>query len=155
MDNINVVRVGFLSPSIKMPDTNGNIDDPIDRTGAVLTALVFINPNETGAALINSLESGLPKTSSGQEVKISVITPGRFKSAKAFREKLGFRARLFCDADLRFGQSFGVIDSSCPKPSYHPAVFVIGDEGSVRYRMVIANQDNELDQFNLALSQLI
>jgi peroxiredoxin len=155
VDNINVIRSGFFTPQIKLPDTNGDIDDPIDRTGTVYTALVFINADTGGAEFLKSLEAGLPKTYSGDEIKLSAVVPVKFKIGKAFRERNGIESRVFCDSDLRLGTAFSVIDSSKAKPSYYPVVFVVGDEGSVRYRQVFDERQFDLEHFRSAVGRLI
>lgn len=137
MDNVNVIRVGFFSPEIKIPDTDGEIADPIIKTGDRLTCLLFINDDELGASAIKDIETGLPKTDSGLELQISAVIPTKIKVAKAFKDKHGFKSRLFCDSDLRLGRAFSIIDSHLAKSSYHPFVFIIGEEGSLRYRQAI------------------
>lgn len=137
MDNVNVIRVGFFCPEIKIADINGEIADPIDRSGDMLTCLLFVNDDEIGTAAIRDIETGLPKTDSGYQVQISTILPDKIHVAKAFNEKHGFKVRLFCDSELRLGKAFSIVDSHQAKPSYHPFVFIVGDEGSLRYRQEI------------------
>lgn len=155
MDNINVIRVGFFAPEIKIAATDGGIDDPIDRTGSFYTCLVFVNPDDDCADLINKLESGLPRTASGTEIKLSVVVPLKLKIGKAFKERSGFQTRLFCDSDLRAGSAFSVVDSSKAKPSYHPVIFIVGDEGSVRYRETYDGNKFDFESFRQSLSRLI
>jgi peroxiredoxin len=155
MDNINVIRVGFFTPEIKLTDSNGEIDDPIDRSGTCYTALIFINADEKGTELIKALESGLPRTASGMDIKLSAVIPAKAKLARAFKEKAGFNTRLFGDSDLRLGKAFSVVDSSRAKPSYHSVIFVIGDEGSVRYRQIFEGQNYDIKHFQSSVGRLI
>jgi peroxiredoxin len=155
MDNINVIRVGFNTQSIKITDTTGEIDDPIDRSGAVFTMLCFINADDKGGEAIKALESGLPKTSGGVEVIPVTIAPIKIKIGRAFKEKAGFQSRLFCDNDLRLGKAFSIVDSSIAQPAYHPAIFVAGDDGSIRYRCAIDSPDVNWEQIRLTISKLI
>ena len=155
MDNINVIRVGFFTPEFKIADTDGEIGEPIDRSGQYYTCLVFINPDDDGADLINMLESGLPKISTGLEVKLAAIVPAKPRIGKAFRQKAGFNTRLFCDSDLRAGKTFSVVDSASAKPAYHPVIFVIGEEGTVRHRQAYDTKEFNAEAFRTSISQLI
>jgi peroxiredoxin len=155
MDNVNVIRVGFFSPEIKIPDINGEIGDPINRSGDLLTCLLFVNDDDIGTAAIKDIETGLPKTESGFQLQISVIIPDKIHIAKAFNEKHGFKARLFCDSELRLGKAFSIVDSHRAKPSYHPFVFIIGDEGSLRYRQEIGPEGLDSQLLRQKIKHLI
>lgn len=155
MDNVNVIRVGFFCPEIKIPDINGEIGDPIARTGDELTCLLFVNDDDLGAAIIKDIEAGLPKTDSGYELRISVVLPDKINIAKGFYEKHGFKARLFCDSELRLGRAFSIVDSRRAKPSYHPFVFIIGEEGSLRYRQAIDPEGLDSQLLRLKIRHLI
>lgn len=155
MDNMNVIRVGFFAPEFRIPDTDGEIDDPIDRMGRKFTCLAFINPDDEGAGLIKALEQDLPGTAGGCELVISAIAPVKLKQAKAFKDKAGFRTRLFCDSDMRVGQLFSVVDSSNPRPSYHSIVFVIGDDYSIRYRQAVEASGFDIKRFQTSVSELV
>ena len=134
MDNVNVIRVGFFAPEFRLSDTNGEIGSPIDKSGQKFTCLLFINPDDSGYSIMKDLDNGLPDTASGFKVVISPVIPVKSKLAKAFKARLDFDTRLFCDSDLRVGRLFSVIDSNQARPSYHPMVFIIGEDGSVRCR---------------------
>jgi len=138
MDNVNVIRVGFLTPEFRISDTDGEIDNPINKSGDKFTCLLFINPDDLGYSILKDLENSLPDTASGFKVVISPVIPVKPKLAKAFKARLDFETRLFCDSDLRVGRLFSVIDSSQARPSYHPMVFIIGEDGSVRYRQSVS-----------------
>lgn len=155
MDNINLIRVGFYAPEFKISDTDGEMDDPIDRSGKMYTCLAFINPDDNGAALINDLENNLPPTASGLELSLSAIVPVKLKPAKKFKEEAGFNTRLFCDSDLRAGTLYSIVDSLNARPTYHPLVFVIGDEGSVRYRQSAEPSGFDIELFRSTVSELI
>jgi hypothetical protein len=154
MDNVNVVRVGFLSPQMKLVDSDMEIGDPIDRSGAKYTCLLFINPDENGLRLFKEIEQALPSSSSFGWI-VSAIVPCKTHPGKTFRDKYNLATRVYCDSDLRFGKLFGIIDSASAQPAYHTAIFVIGDEGSVRYRQVIDGVDFDSMAFRAVLNSLI
>jgi hypothetical protein len=154
MDNVNVVRIGFLSPQIKIIDCDMEIGDPIDRSGSKYTCLLFINSDESCAKLIEEIERSLPISGNFGWV-ISAVFSCKANPGKVFRDKYNLGTRIYCDSDLRLGELFGIIDSASAQPAYHPAVFVIGDEGSVRYRQVISGVNLDLTAFRTALNSLI
>ncbi|RKX17869.1 MAG: hypothetical protein DRP26_06235 [Candidatus Zixiibacteriota bacterium] len=155
MNNINVVRVGFFAPEIKLPDISGDIKDPIDRSGEKLTCLIFVNTDEIGGGLIGDLENNMPLTAGGYDWSISVIVPVKAKLAKEFKERYGIKTQILCDSDLRAGNLYSIVDSSLSKPSYHPVVFIIGDDGSVRYRQVVEKSGFDMQKFQSSVSKII
>ena len=155
MDNINLMRVGFLAPEFKILDTDGEIDDPVRRSNDTYSCLVFINPDDIGAKLISELEQDLPNISSGLKLSLSVIVPAKLKPAKRFKDEAGFISRLFCDSDLRIGRQFSIIDSSLARPSYHPMIFIIGNDNNVRYRQVLDPKIFDIKKFRASVSELI
>ncbi|MCD6161539.1 MAG: hypothetical protein J7K40_03885 [candidate division Zixibacteria bacterium] len=155
MDNINVIRDGFNISEFKISDINGGMHDPIDRSGDKFTCLVFVNPDKNGAELINKLENNLPDTASGFKIGLSAIVPIKLKLAKRFKDDEGLGDNLYCDRDLRVGKQFSIIDSSQAQPSYHPFVFVIGNDGSVRYKQAFEPSGFDMEQFRSAVSELI
>ncbi|MCP4583593.1 MAG: redoxin domain-containing protein [candidate division Zixibacteria bacterium] len=154
MDNINVIRIGFSSPEFRIPEIDGEIDNPIDRSGGKFTCLVFINTDDQGLAVIKDLDTGLPKTSTGFQVITSVIIPVKVKQAKAFRDRADIGIRLFCDSDLRAGKLFSVVDSAKSRLSYHPIAFIIGEDGSVRYRLAIGPEGLDTQLLRDTISKL-
>jgi len=155
MDNINVIRNGFNITEFKISDINGEMHDPIDRSGDKFTCLAFINTDKNGAELIDKLEKNLPDTASGFKIELSAIVPVKLKLAKEFKKNESISGNLYCDSDLRVGKKFSITDSSRAKPSYHPFVFVIGNDGSVRYRQVFESSGFNMELFHLNLSKLI
>jgi hypothetical protein len=155
MDNVNVIRVGFLTPCVKVVDCDMEMGDPIDRSGANYTCLIFVNPDEDGASVLKDIENGLPVSSGNFDWTLSAILPCKTNPGKNYRDKYGFSTRIYCDSDLRFGTLFGIVDSSSARPAYHPTVFIIGDEGSVRYRQAIGGANFDGIAFRTAISGLI
>lgn len=155
MDNINVIREGFNIMEFKISDINGEMHDPIDRSGDKFTCLVFINTDKNGAELIDKLVNNLPDTASGFKIELSAIVPVKLKLAKQFKKDENISGNLYCDSDLRVGKQFSVKDSSKAKPSYHPFVFIIGNDGSVRYRQAFESSGFDIEQFSLTVSKLI
>jgi len=154
MDNVNVIRVGFQTPDFRISDTVGEIDNPINKSGRKFTCLLFINPDDLGYSIMKNLENGLPNTASGFKVTLSPVIPVKPRLAKGFKARLDFETRFFCDSDLRVGRLFSVVDSSQARPSYHPAVFIIGEDGSVRYRQNISPDGMDIKLLRLEVGKL-
>jgi len=140
MDNVNVIRVGFFAPAIIIPDTDREIDDPIDRSGAKYTCLILVNADEFGARVIGDIEKALSISFGGHTWNVSAIVPEKVRPAGEFKARSGFSTRLFSDGDIRYGKHYHIADSASAKPKYHATIFVIGDEGSVRYRCAIEDR---------------
>ena len=154
MDNVNVIRVGFFAPEFRLTDTDGEIGSPIDKSGQKFTCLLFINPDDSGYSVMKDLENGLPGTASGFETTISPVIPMKPKLAKGFKARLDSETRFFCDSDLRAGRLFSIIDSAKAQPLYHPTVFIIGEDGSIRYRQNVSPKDLDIQLLRLTVSKL-
>ncbi len=142
MNNVNVIRVGFIAPRFQLPDSNFEMGDPIDRSGDRYTLLVFINADDNGVRVASELPKGLPRSPSGGEYKISFILPLKSRQADEFKRKFNIDFRCFCDYDLHAGKLFSVVNTASAKPAYHPIAFCIGDEGSVRYRAKLESPED-------------
>jgi len=155
MDNINVIRIGFFAPAFKIPDVDGEIDDPIDRSQSRFTCLALVNADDSGGRIIRELEAVPLRTASGLDVVIAAVVPARIKLAREFRIRAGFETRLFCDCDLRVGRMFSVVASGNARPAYHPSIFILGEEGSVRYRQAIEFAQLDGAAFRKTIGDLI
>jgi hypothetical protein len=155
MDNINVIRVGFFAPAARLADTEMEIGDPVDRISGRYSCLAFVNPDDEGARILTEIERGLPASANRLDWNISAIVPLKPKSARAFKENRGIGIRLFCDADLKAGKLYVVVNSASARPAYHPTIFVVGDEGSVRYRQTAGNGDFDLNKFLASMARII
>jgi peroxiredoxin len=155
MDNINVIRVGFNIPGFKLSDTKGDMADPVNRSGDMLTLLIFANPDDSGSEFIKNIESDLPATRGGLPLELAVVVPVKIKPAKQFKDSSEITARVFCDYDLRIGRQFSVIDSASARPAYHQAAFVIEGDGTVRYRQAHTAEGFNYDLFKASLRELI
>jgi len=154
MDNVNVIRIGFIAPRFQLPDSNYEMGDPIDRSGDRYTLLVFINADDNGVRVASDLQKGLPRSPVGGEYKVSLILPLKSRQADEFKKRFNIDFRCFCDHDLMAGKLFSVVNSASAKPAYHPIAFCIGDEGSVRYRTVLESPA-DLDKLRKELAALV
>lgn len=134
MDNVNVIRVGFIAPRFQLPDSDLQMADPVVRSNNAYSLLLFLNADEHAADTILKLTRDLPRSASGLAFAVSCIFPLKPRQVKEFKQKYKIDLRCFCDQDLRVGRLFSIVNTSIAAPSYHPMLFCIGDEGSVRFR---------------------
>ncbi len=154
MDNVNVIRVGFIAPRFQLPDSNFEMGDPIDRSGDRYTLLAFLNPDDNGVGIVSNLQKGLPRSASGFEYKISIIMPLKSRQADEFKKKNRLDFRCFCDHDLNAGRLFSVVNTASARPAYHPIAFCIGHEGSVRHRAAL-ELPTDVDKLRKELAALV
>jgi hypothetical protein len=155
MDNVNVIRVGFFAPQTVLTDTDMKAEDPVHRTQDIYTCLVFVNPDEQGIRIIKSLEQGLARNESGIDWHLAVVLPLKPKSALEFKLKRKLISRVYCDGELKAGKSYSIVASQSDSPAYHPTIFIVGDEGSVRKRFNFADEEFNLEKFRNSIAEII
>jgi hypothetical protein len=155
MDNVNVIRVGFMAPPALLTTTDMKAEDPVQRKSDTYTCLVFINPDEKGIQLCRVLEQGLPPNHSGIEWRLAIILPLKPKPAQEFKFKHQITALVYCDGELKAGKSYSIVDSQNDRPSYHPTIFIVGDECSVRQRFNLTESEFDLKKFSDSIAAII
>jgi hypothetical protein len=155
MDNINVIRVGFFAPQTVLNDTDMNAEDPIGRISGIYTCLAFVNPDDKGIGIIKALGQELSSLKSVMEWRLSVAIPLKPAAAQRFKSANAIAARIFCDGELSAGKSYSIVDSRSDAPTYHPTIFLIGDEGSVRQRFNLNEQEFNLTGFRDLIARVI
>jgi hypothetical protein len=155
MDNVNVIRVGFFAPQTVLTDTDMKAEDPVHHTPDTYTCLVFVNPDEQGIGIIKSLEQGLARNESGIDWHLALVVPLKPKQAQEFKLKQKLISRVYCDGELKAGKSYSIVDSQSDSPAYHPTIFIVGDEGSVRQRFNIEDEDFSLEKFRNSIAAII
>jgi peroxiredoxin len=155
MDNVNVIRVGFFAPQLLLTDTEMQSDGPAERSEGVYTCLVFVNPDDAGAEVISTLEQGIPEKSGGINWRLVAVVPLKPAAALAFKKTQKLQCRIFSDGESKAGKSYCINDSQSARPAYHPTIFVIGDEGTVRFRFNIENSKFDLEKFLNSITAII
>jgi hypothetical protein len=155
MDNVNVIRVGFFAPRMILTDTEMQSNDPIDRSENVYTCLVFANPDDAGVRLLSTIQRGLPQTKGDITWNLAAVLPLKPAAAVAFKKTHELQCRIYSDAELIAGTSFSISDSESARPAYHPTIFVISDEGTVRLRFNLENDKFDLEKFLNSITAII
>jgi hypothetical protein len=155
MDNINVIRVGFFAPQTVLTDTDMNADNPVSRTPGIYNCLAFVNPDEKGIGIIRVLEHELISLKSENQWRLSVVIPLKPTAARKFKASNAIGARVFCDGELSAGKAYSIVDTSSDSPAYHPTIFLIGDDGSVRQRVNINEKEFNITKFRDLIARVI
>ncbi len=137
MDNVNVLRTGFIAPEFSLPDTRGQIFSLKDNLEERYLAVCFF-PAGTDVKVkkyLKDLNSGLPKTATGIEVGLVAICPERANSLVKLAEELKLTYPVLSDHKLAVSSRYYVIDSDDFRPSVHFSIFVIDDELIIRHRV--------------------
>ena len=137
MDNVNVLRTGFLAPEFSLPDTRGQIFSLKDSLEEQYLAVCFFpaGADERIKGFLKDLNSGLPKTSTGIRVNVAAISPERANSLVKLAEELKLTYPVLSDPRLAVSSRYYVTDSNDFRPSVHFSVFVIDDELIIRHRV--------------------
>jgi len=137
IDNVNVIRNGFFAPDFSLPDTDGHMFRIKENLTGNFICLVFFpdGKNERVAGHLKDLNSGLPKTSGGQDVRLVGISPFKLPILSAIKENLGLGFPLLSDQNLTVSKKYYIIAGNAFKLSTHFSIFVMDDAGIVRIRM--------------------
>jgi hypothetical protein len=155
MDNVNVIRVGFMAPQALLMTTEMKAEDPVQRKSDTYSCLVFVNPDEKGIKLCRVLEQGLQSNQSGIKWHLAIILPLKAKPAQEFKAKHQITAQVYCDGELKAGKGYSIVDSQSDRPAYHPTIFIVGDEGSVRQRFNLTESEFDLKKFSDSIAAII
>ena len=137
MDNVNVLRNGFIAPDFSLPDSQGNIFNLKQKVDNCFIALCFFSNG--GKERINSylkdLNQGLPKTGSGLTVNVIGICPETGAHLNQLKEKLKLAFRLLSDRKSVVASRYYLADNSSHVPANYFSVVVIDDTGIIRHRV--------------------
>ncbi len=137
MDNVNVIRTGFLAPDFSLPDTKGNIFNFSDNLEGSFNALCFFSgvDDDRAQSVLKNLNTGLPKTAEGLNVKIVGISSDKVQKLEKLRYDLNLGFPLLSDSRLSVTRRYYVDNSDSIKPASYLSIFVVDDEGIVRHRI--------------------
>jgi peroxiredoxin len=136
MENVNVIRTGFITPDFSLADTTGEMFILMDNLSENFLCLCFFpeDDNEKILSYLKELNQGLPKTASGLPVKVIGISPARGSHLKILREKLKLNFCILPDPQASISARYYVVNSYSSKSAVYFSLFVIDDNGIVRYR---------------------
>lgn len=147
MDNVNVLRTGFVAPEFSLPDTRGKIFSLKDNLEERYLAVCFF-PGAAGERIkgyLRDLNSGLPTTSTGMRVNLVGISPERANLLVKLVEELKLTYPVLSDPRLDVSSRYYVTDSGSFQPSVHFSIFIIDDELIIRHRV---NETKGISKFD-------
>jgi peroxiredoxin len=137
MDNVNVIRSGFFAIDFTLTDTQGDVFHLKDNLTDHFTCLVFFPDGEIEKInnYLKVLNHGLPGTASGLPVNIIGICPDKVSRLNQVRNKLKLDFPILSDPGLLVSSRYYVADESSARPAVYFSIFIVDDEGVIRYRL--------------------
>ena len=158
MDNVNVIRTGFMAPEFSLSSTLGKMLSLNDCISDNFLALVFFADGHTSKtrSILSELNKGLPDTLYGFKVGIAAISPDKIHRLNELAQQLGLSYPLLSDSRMVASGLYNVIDSSAAGPSVHFSVFVIDNEFIVRHRFSESDENEfKIEEFKKNISRII
>ncbi len=159
MDNVNVIRNGFMAIDFSLPDSNGNMVSLKDTIKEDFAALCFFSgyDNKKIKSYLKKLNDGLPKTASGFNVNVLAISTEKVHRLSVLRNELGLSFPVLSDNRMTVSNRYYVIDSESAPRAVHFSVFIIDNEYIVRHRVIETPQtvEFEIEELEKNISALI
>lgn len=137
MDNVNVIRNGFIAPDFSLPSTDGSIVSLKENLSDDFLALCFFS--ESGdkriKAFLSELNANLPKSLSGYGYKVIAISPEKIHRLSKLKSELGLGYPLLSDERMNICGRYYVVNSEKPGRHVHFSIFIIDNESIVRHRV--------------------
>ena len=135
MENVNVIRTGFMAPDFSLGDINGEVFKLSDSLAGNFLCLCFFPDGETDkTAYLKEMNQGMPETAAQLPVRIIGISPTKAGHLKQLKDKLKINFQMLPDPQLEVASKYYIINGYSPKPAVYFSVFIIDDTGVVRYR---------------------
>jgi len=158
VDNVNVIRDGFIAPEFSLASTDGNMISPGDYIRKGFLALCFFSGSKNNRirSILSDLNHGLPKTSLGYEVNILAISPEKIHRLSNLKNDLGLSFPILSDTRMRVCAQYHVISSAIGNRAIHFSVFVIDDELIIRYRFIESSENEfRIEDFRKKVAAII
>jgi peroxiredoxin len=137
LDNVNVLRVGFLAPEFSLPDTDGEIISPMGQLDESFLALCFFppNPDEKVKRYLKDLNAGLPESASQMPMKVVAVSPARGIYLDRLKNEMKLDYPILSDHRFKVSRKYHLIDSTKFGTSIHFSIFVIDSDHIIRQRV--------------------
>ena len=159
MDNVNVLRAGFFAPNFSLPDSHGEVYSLEENLEDNFLAICFFpaNPDPKIRKYLAELNSGLPATSSGIDVKLVGICPDKVNIMADLKNELNIDFPLLSDQKFDVSRRYYLLDSTGLSPSVHFSIIVVDDDRIIRHRVSdhAGYLEFDLKQFKTNISGLI
>jgi peroxiredoxin len=136
MDNVNVIRSGFTAIDFTLTDTRGDVFRLKDALAGHFTCLVFFPDGEIEKInnYLKGLNQGFPDTASGLTVKVVAVCPEMVSHLKQVKNKLKLNFPILSDPRMLVSTRYYVVNESSVKPAVYFSIFIVDDNGVIRYR---------------------
>ncbi|MEE9554848.1 MAG: redoxin domain-containing protein [candidate division Zixibacteria bacterium] len=159
MDNVNVLRAGFFAPDFSLPDSSGQVFSLKENLKDNFLALCFFpaNPEVKIKKYLTDLNSGLPVTSSGINVRPVGICPDKINILAGLKNELKLDFPVLSDQKFDVSRGYYLSDSSGLNLSVHFSIIVIDNDRIIRHRVSEHGGLSEFDpdKFRANISGLI
>ncbi len=137
MDNVNVLRTGFMAPDFTLTDTRGELFSLKESLKEGFLAVCFFpaGPGAKVRGYLKEISGGFPASASGMPVQAVGISPDRMNSLGRLGEELKIGFPLLSDNRLSVAARYHVIETGSFRPSVYFSVFVVDDGGIIRHRV--------------------
>jgi len=158
MDNVNVIRTGFIAPDFTLPSTDGNMVSIKDYLSSDFLALCFFSGSDDVRirSILSDLNGGLSPTESGYKFDFLAISPEKIHRLNNLKNSLGLTFPILSDERMTVCRQYYVIDTESRSPAVHFSVFVIDEEFIVRYKISeLSISEFQIEDFKKNISAII
>lgn len=156
MDNVNIIRPGFIAPLFELFDSEGEKVNLASFFGEKIVVLVFFSSLKENQDFLKLFQEKLReiRLKGGVVLGISGV---RKRELRKEKEKLNLKFPLLSDKDFSVISQYGVRDTSSEKGLCYPAIFIIDRDGLIRYRKVWIEKNfkPDLGEILFTLDELI
>lgn len=162
MDNVNIIRPGFIAPLFELFDSEGKKINLASFFGEKIVVLVFFSSLKENQDFLKLFQEKLSVSIKRKEIRLKGgvvlgISGVRKRELRKEKRKLNLEFPLLCDKDFSVISQYGVKDTSSEKGLCYPAIFIIDRNGLIRYRKVWVEKNfkPDLDEILFTLDELI
>lgn len=156
MDNVNIIRPGFIAPLFELFDSEGEKINLASFFGEKIVVLVFFSSLKENQDFLKLFQEKLKeiRLKGGVVLGISGV---RKRELRKEKEKLNLEFPILSDKGFSVISQYGVKDTSSEKGICYPAVFIIDRNGLIRYRKVWVEKNfkPDLGEILFTLDELI
>jgi len=156
MDNVNIIRPGFIAPLFELLDSEGKKINLSSFFGEKIVVLVFFSSLKENQDFLKLFQEKLKEIKLKEGIVLG-ISGVRKRELRKEKEKLNLEFAILCDKDFSVISQYGVKDTSSEKGLCYPAIFIIDRNGLIRYRKVWVEKDfkPDLGEILFTLDELI
>jgi len=137
MDNVNVIRTGFIAPDLSLPSTDGGIISLKEILSDDFLALCFFSDSSDKRirSLLTELNTDLPKSMSGFGYKVVAVSPEKIHRLGRLKNDLSLKYPLLSDERMNVCRRYYVVNNERPGRQVYFSIFIVDNELIVRHRV--------------------